>query len=211
MCRLLLVKSENEFEIKDYLERFASISKNSPEFQGHGWGLAYCSTNKWCFYKDIKPIWKDDLSRFGTATLLVVHARSAFKDEGIVVENNMPFYDKRFIFIFNGELQGVKIKQEGRIGAEKIFNFIKRQYNSNLKSALKDAVKTISKRTRYIKAMNIIIVDRKTKQVCASTLFNEREKYFTLHFKSEDKLMICSKEFDDTWRRLENGTVRCFE
>ncbi len=57
---------------------------------------------------------------FPTTKRLIVHARSAFQDKDIVVENNMPFYDDKYIFIFNGELNGVKIKSDGRIGAEKI-------------------------------------------------------------------------------------------
>jgi len=36
----------------------------------------------------------------------VAHARSAFEDKDIVVENNMPFTDGERVFIFNGELRG---------------------------------------------------------------------------------------------------------
>ncbi len=80
----------------------------------------------WKFYKSINPVWQDDFSRFGKTSLLVAHARSAFEDRDIVIENNMPFFDGRTVFIFNGELRGVKIRAEGRIGAEKIFNYIRR-------------------------------------------------------------------------------------
>ncbi len=47
----------------------------------------------------------------------------------------MPFYDDQFIFIFNGELRGVRIKADGRIGAEKIFNFIKRFNSDNMQAS----------------------------------------------------------------------------
>jgi len=129
MCRLLYVNSKNDFDVNTYLTRFAEISQKSREYQGHGWGFAYWQNGKWNYYKNVKSIWEDDLSQFGNSTRLIAHARSAFKDEGIVVENNVPFYDDKNIFVFNGELRGVKIKEEGRIGAEKIFNYIKRGRN----------------------------------------------------------------------------------
>ena len=137
MCRLLFVKSKTEFNISDHLKIFSEICKNSKEFQGHGWGCSYIVNDDWVHYKNIKPIWEDDTTHFPSTKRLIVHARSAFQDKDIVVENNMPFYDDRHIFIFNGELNGVKIKADGRIGAEKIFNFIKRFDNGNMFNAIK--------------------------------------------------------------------------
>ena len=82
-------------------------------------------------------MWDADTRQFPASRLFLVHARSAYRDEGIVVENNMPFYDEDAVFIFNGELHGVRIKEEGRIGAEKIFRVIKRFYRSDLGQALR--------------------------------------------------------------------------
>ena len=90
MCRLLLIKSESEFEIKPFLENFSLISQNSVEYQGDGWGCTYLENNEWVRYKNIKPVWEDDLTKFGKSKLFIAHARSAFKDEGITVDNNMP-------------------------------------------------------------------------------------------------------------------------
>ena len=125
MCRILWVRSEKPIEITDHLKHFASISRDSNEYQGHGWGCAWIENGLWKIYRNIKPVWEDDLSSFGTTNLLLAHARSAFRDEGIEVENNMPFFDGKKVFIFNGELKGVRIREQGRIGAEKIFNYIK--------------------------------------------------------------------------------------
>lgn len=72
----------------------------------------------------------------------------------------MPFFDNNFIFIFNGELRGVKINAEGRIGAEKIFNFIKRFHYDDMKSAMEKSINIIINRSKYIRAMNIIIIDK---------------------------------------------------
>lgn len=214
MCRLLIVKSEKEFNPKKYLEKFSKISKNSEEYQGHGWGCSLLRSLKneipeWSHYKNIKPIWEDDLTKFPKTKMLIAHARSAFENKGITVENNMPFHDEKYVFIFNGELKGVRIKEKGRIGAEKIFNYIKRFNRGNMLKAIKKAVEIIKKRTRKLKAMNIIISDGK--KVYVSTNFNERPKYFTLHKKKGKDLIICSEPLDNKkWTSIKNNTTKVF-
>jgi len=209
MCRLLLVKSDREFAIADQLVRLAHIAKNSKEFQGHGWGCGYRENGSWRHYKSIAPIWEDDFSRFGASKLLLAHARSAFKDEGVVVENNMPFYDDRHVFIFNGELRGVRIAEQGRIGAEKIFNFIKRFDHGSMLEALQRGTDLIRKRTKYVRAMNIIMADEQ--RAYLASIFNEDPDYFTLHYsQDEGRLIVASDPLpgDERWGKIANGTVR---
>jgi hypothetical protein len=55
--------------------------------------------------------------------------------------------------------RGVKIREEGRIGAEKIFNYIRRFDYGDTQQALIRAVGIIKKRTRHIRGMNIIMVN----------------------------------------------------
>ena len=214
MCRLLYVNSKNDFDVNLYLAKFAEISQKSREYQGHGWGCAYLQEGEWKYYKNVNPIWECDLSILGSSTRLIAHARSAFRDEGIVVENNMPFYDDKYIFIFNGQLSGVKIKEEGRIGAEKIFNYIRRFDKGNIREALERATEIIKKKSSYIRAMNIILVDEKAAYV--SSHFNEDEEYFTMKNKwMEDSLAICSEQFEDEhgWQPIENNSLmeyKCF-
>jgi predicted glutamine amidotransferase len=212
MCRLLYVKSKNQFEIIHYLQYFAQIAKNSKEYQGHGWGLAYLCHEKWRIYKNLKPIWEDNLSGFGTTRLLLAHARSAFQNEDISVDNNMPFYDNNYVFIFNGELQGVRIKEKGRIGAEKIFNYIQRFNSQNILLSIEKGLEILEKRVRYIKAINFIIADKKDAYVVS--YFNEDNDYFTMHYKqTQYHLVICSEKLDETddWIAIENKTIRKFE
>ncbi|MCB0730182.1 MAG: hypothetical protein KDC88_04035 [Ignavibacteriae bacterium] len=211
MCRLLFVESTTEFKIEDHLNIFAGICKNSKEFQGHGWGCSYLQNGNWEHYKNISPIWEDNLTQFPSSTRLIVHARSAFQDKDIRVENNMPFYDDENIFIFNGELHGVKIKAEGRIGAEKIFNFIKRFDNGDMNNALSKGVEIIIKRSDYVKAMNIIIANKD--QVFVSSNFNEEEEYFTMSYiKDDDQLIICSVPYsnENGWIKIENNFTGVF-
>ncbi|NOX65854.1 MAG: hypothetical protein GXO85_08655 [Chlorobi bacterium] len=213
MCRLLFVQNKKQkFSIGEHLSKFASIAKNSMEYQGHGWGCSYLKNNEWVHYKNIKPIWEDDLEQFGTSNRLIAHARSAFEDKDIAVENNMPFHDDKYVFIFNGELRGVKIKANGRIGAEKIFNFIKRFDEKGMKYALPKGVEIINKRTSYLRAMNIIIAEKN--KVHYSSLFNEDPEYFQMHYKhSADELVICSEVYPDEseWNKIANNSNGVFK
>jgi glutamine amidotransferase len=211
MCRLLLVKSETDFSITQELKRLAIIAEHSKEYQGHGWGCAYRENGAWKHYKNIKPIWQDDLAAFGQTKLLLAHARSAFKDEGIAVENNMPFYDERRVFIFNGELRGVRLAEQGRIGAEKIFNFIKRFDHGDLLAALKRGTEVIQKRTKYIRAMNILMADHRRAYV--ASIFNEDPDYFTMHWSQQRaKLIVASEPLpgEERWEKIASGTIREF-
>lgn len=211
MCRLLTVSSEKPFAITSHLKQFAHISKNSKEYQGHGWGCAYLDeSGDWKNYKNISPVWEDDLDAFGETTLLVAHARSAFEDKDIFVENNMPFFDGRTIFIFNGELRGVKVRAEGRIGAEKIFNYIRRFDKGNTHAALEKATAIIKKRSRYIRGMNIVMVN--TEGIFVSSYFSEDETYFTLHYREGRELIICSAPYPskDNWQKIANNSMRAW-
>lgn len=211
MCRLLFVQSINAFEISNHLTQFADIAMNSKEYQGHGWGCSYLFKKKWIHYKNILPIWEDDFKQFPKSNRLIVHARSAFEDRDIAVDNNMPFFDKNYIFIFNGELRGVRIKAEGRIGAEKIFNFIKRFDKFGMEIALQKGIEIIINKSSYIRAMNIIIAE--LDRVYYSSLFNEDEEYFQMYYKqSPDEIIICSEVYPNEtgWSKIENKSSGVF-
>ena len=212
MCRLLLVKSKNQFETSEYLKKFAAVAQNSKEFQGHGWGCAFLKNGAWEIYKNVNPIWADQLDAFPQTSLLLAHARSAFRDEGIVVENNMPFFDGKYVFIFNGELHGVKIKETGRIGAEKIFNYIKRFDKGDFRTALKKGVQIIQKRSSFIRALNLMIAD--SEKVYLNSLFNADFEYFTMHQKKINHGIIVSSEpfpNETGWEKIANHTTEVIE
>ncbi len=208
MCRILYARAETPFSIEALLTPFAELARSSREFQGHGWGCAWRSDGNWPQYHDIRPVWEDDLNQFGNTRLLLVHARSAFRDEGIAVENNMPFSDGDSVFIFNGELRGVRIKSQGRIGAEKIYNYIRRFDEGDPCAATEKAVEIIKKRSRYIRAMNIILSDGD--RSCLSSSFSEDPDYFQMHQKHDGDLhLVCSQAFtgDPGWSRIDNNTT----
>ena len=208
MCRILYARAETQFSIADLLAPFAKLSRHSREFQGHGWGCAWREHDGWHQYHDIRPVWEDNLEQFGHTHLLLVHARSAFRDEGIVIENNMPFSDGESVFIFNGELRGVRIKSEGRIGAEKIYNYIHRFDKGDKCQATNKAVEIIKKRSAYVRAMNIILSDGE--QSCLSTSYSEDPEYFQMHQKHHQDLhLVCSQPFagDSDWSTIANNTT----
>ena len=209
---MLLVHSKKAFAVSEHLKPFAEISKNSREYQGHGWGCAYLLDGDWRIYKSILPIWEDDLSRFGGTTLLMAHARSAFRNEGITVENNMPFRQGDLVYIFNGELRGVRIREQGRIGAEKIFRTILRYHRGDFFKAMKQAIDVLSKRCAYVRAMNMIVSDKQN--IYLSCLFNENPDYFTLRMKRHGAaLVVCSEPYlgQNDWKDIPNRSVEVME
>jgi len=206
MCRILYARAEQEFSIPELLENFAGVARNSSEYQGHGWGCAWRVRGQWRQYHAIKPVWEDDFTEFGKTSLLLVHARSAFRDEGIVIENNMPFSDGDSMFIFNGELRGVRIKSQGRIGAEKIYNYIRRFDKGDKLAAMTRAVDIIHKRSAYVRAMNIVLSDGM--ETFVSSSYSENPDYFQLHQKRSAGLhLLCSQPFadDSGWSRIDNN------
>ena len=55
-----------------------------PGLPGARLGDAYRDVaNQWVHYKNIMPIWDDDTHQFPASRLFLVHARSAYRDEGM--------------------------------------------------------------------------------------------------------------------------------
>ena len=129
MCRFLMMRSDAPFETAEVLATFRRKCRESVEYQGHGWGAAWRAAGIWFRHKSLTPIWEDRFEIPKEVGFLIVHARSAFKDTGITIENNMPFYRDERAFVFNGELRGVRLRVPGRIGAEKVFHLIERAVN----------------------------------------------------------------------------------
>ena len=227
MCRLLCVRSDvagdlrrgEGFDMHPHLAAFAQLARESREYQGDGWGCAWIADGGWRIHRHISPVWEDTTRPSGRTTLLLAHARSAFRGEGIRVENNLPFFDGERAFIFNGELHGVRIRERGRIGAEKVFNFVKRFGADEMGVALERGVDAIRRRTRYVRAMNVIVADA-ARRVHYATRFSEDPAYFQMHAARGDGVRIlCSAPYPDSagkgvgrgsWTAVPNGTIGVF-
>lgn len=195
MCRLLCVRGDEPFEVRPHLAAFAKLARASREYQGDGWGCAWIEDGGWRVHRDVSPVWEDPDRPDGRTTLLLAHARSAFRGEGIRVENNMPFLDGTRAFIFNGELHGVRIRERGRIGAEKVFNFIQRFGGGDMGVALDRGLDAIARRTRYVRAMNVVVADVAGRVHFASR-FSEDPDYFQMRVaEMEGARVLCSEPY----------------
>lgn len=207
MCRLLAVRSVDAIATVDLLQPFASMARASREYQGDGWGCAWWTGERWERYRTTTPVWDDDLTRFGARHQFVAHARSAFRNEGIEEANNMPFVDARRAFVFNGELRGVRISEEGRIGAEKLFNLFGR-IDPRDRGEWRRAVDNVTARTRYVRALNF--VSATPGQFAVASVFNEDADYFTMAIRRDPGVvMIASEPLDGFggWAPVPNGSV----
>lgn len=212
VCRLLAVIARTPIDVCYHLEAFTRVCTSSPEYQGHGWGYAVLRDGAWEHYRSVTPIWDDGSRPGGDVQVLLAHARSAFRDEGIVVENNMPFVDGQQAFIFNGELHGVRLPVEGRTGAERLFRFLHRPSAFHTPEAVSRALRILKSRTAHIRACNFIIAD--TTAVTVHSLFAGEAGYFTLHrHTTPDTLTICSAPYDDgdpRWSPMIQDNVEIF-
>jgi len=211
MCRLLAVHDLHPFAIGSLLKPLAQISSASCEFQGDGWGCAWTSGGEWRIYRSIRPIWDDNLEQFGSARLLLAHARSAFRNEPPDVNHNMPFLAGADAFIFNGELRGVSLQAEGRIGAEKLLNFLRRFRGGDRRECLLRALASVKRKSRYIRAMNFVLADANALYIHA--LFGENPAYFTLHKKlAGTQFIVCSEPFpgESGWNSMPNNCLEVY-
>ena len=207
MCRLLAVQSLDAIPVVDLLQPFAAMARASREYQGDGWGCAWWTGERWERYRTTTPVWDDDLTRFGAQRQFVAHARSAFRNEGIEEAHNMPFVDARRAFVFNGELRGVRMSEEGRIGAEKLFNLFGR-IDPKGRDEWRRAVDGVVARTRYVRAMNF--VSATPGRFVVASVFNEDPDYFTMAIRRDPGVVMIASEplagFEG-WAPVPNGSV----
>jgi glutamine amidotransferase len=154
----------------------------------------------------LSPIWDDDAELADEVDFLVVHARSAFRDEGIVVENNMPFYRGDRVFVFNGELQGVRLRVPGRIGAEKVFHLIQERDEGDLDAAVASADRLLVAKSDRVRALNLALTDGD--DIYASCRYDESPDYFTLHYREGDIAAVCSAPLDASFMPMASGERR---
>lgn len=212
MCRLLAIRSPVPIDVEHHLGTFSELCRVSPQYQGHGWGCSVWRGDRWETYTTVRPIWQDDFRPKVDGHVLLVHARSAFRDQDIVVENNMPFARGPRAFLFNGELHGVNLAVPGRTGAHKIFQLLSNLGDKPIEESVQTCVNVIKRRSAHIRACNFILAEGN--DLCVHSLFDGEEDYFTMHWKETGgELVISSVRYpgeEDRWSPLPNGAVRRF-
>jgi predicted glutamine amidotransferase len=206
MCRFLVLRSSREFDPSPIMSDFKERCRRSSEYQGHGFGVTLRASGLWERRRCLAPIWEDTEALPAGVDVLMVHARSAFRNEGIDIENNMPFYRGDLSFVFNGEIRGIRLKAPGRIGAEKLFHLILERQRSGLPDAIGAVDRLVRSRSQYVRAMNVAITDGSA--IYAHCRFSERPDYFTLHFREGDLGGVSSEPLDGSFRPMENGETR---
>jgi len=181
MCRFLAVIAPTPFDPLPWIPPFADRCRRSQEYQGHGWGVACWTGEGWENHRTLDPIWEAALPSLVPTTSLLVHARSAFRNEGIEVTNNMPFVEDDLAFAFNGELRGVRLRTPGTTGAARLFRLLRSfrgPDSEQLGSALLRLNRVIGRRTDHLRALNLAVGDGEAFWV--SSAFSEDPAYFTL-------------------------------
>jgi predicted glutamine amidotransferase len=153
------------------------------------------------------------------STLVLVHARSAFRNERIVVENNMPFVEGGVAFAFNGELRGVRLQAPGDTGAWRLFHLLRRFSASAAgdgEAALRRLDQVVGARTEYVRALNVVASDGE--RVWVNARHSEDPDYFTLWQgslpgPSGPVTLVSSERFEaggpeaPTWWPVPNGST----
>jgi predicted glutamine amidotransferase len=182
VCRLLLLRSAEPNDAAPWVRSFSERCRASDEYQGHGWGFASWVNGAWQHSRSIRPIW-EETHELPPSRLTLVHARSAFRNEGIVVENNMPFVDGGLAFAFNGEIRGVKLAAPGATGAAKLLSLFTRfrDVGGGDSGAALDRLNTVvTRRSEHVRALNVMVSDGRS--VWTNSHFAADEAaYFTLH------------------------------
>ncbi len=216
MCRILALRSDADVDVAPWLAAFRSACRSSPEYQGHGWGVTWREGDGWRTHRVVTPIWDDDFVPPPTR-LAMVHARSAFRNEGIVVENTMPFVGERFVFAFNGELRGVRLRVPGATGAARLHTLTERfaAAGDDPEDALRRLDTVIRARTEYVRALNVVASDGD--DLFVHCRYAEDPEYFTLRRARVDRGpgldVVCSEPVRPEhvvpeWTPIGNGETQ---
>jgi predicted glutamine amidotransferase len=218
MCRFLILKSKKLLKPEFFLQKFALKCRQSKaldgDWQGDGWGIGYKVNKEWKVYKSLRPIWreKEVFSSFPKTCLFTVHARSAFGDTKGVLEFNQPFIKDDCLFVFNGNIKGVRLRKvvKGKIGAQKIFNlFLYFLKNNSLKAALKKTEALLLQNSSFVYGLNIGVVF-KDKVYALCQFQSKDENYFSLRFfnGSDFKIIASESILNSGFVKIKKGKVK---
>lgn len=218
MCRFFALRAQTPIDPVPWVASFAERCEFSKEYQGHGWGVSWWDGRRWRRYRSVRPIWEDVPEELPASPLVLVHARSAFRNEGIVVGNNMPFLGDDLAFAFNGELRGVRLSVPGETGAAKLFELLRRfraAEDVEVVDALRRVDRVVTARTEYVRALNTVVSDGR--DLWAGSRYSEDPEYFTLWHAWLPKLAggtaaVSSERFDASgyvpnWRPMPHGEI----
>lgn len=214
MCRILMVRSNEKMSITTLLNDFAAMCKNSQEWQGDGWGVSWkLEDRSWKVEKSLKPIWEDKekFDQIPQSNMFIVHARGAsFPSQKGDIGFNQPYVDDDLCFVFNGELYGVSIKAEGKIGAQKIFSLIKKYLDKDdPKKTLIMIQDLLINNSKGILGLNVgFVLDDNFYVSCYFGDDNKKDYYTVRYFENKTQTIICSEKISNfPWKNIGKGEV----
>lgn len=223
MCRVLLANRPERFNAGEVLSAFADMCELSrtPEdndWQGDGWGVSWLNEDdNWQTLKSTMPIWEDK-NRFdevGLSKTFISHARSkSFEHNELNIDHNQPYTDNDLAYVFNGVMRGVALKAEGEIGAQKVFNILKKyRKNRSLVEAMAKLRDQINIATKELVATNIIATDKKIASVLCNH-WGKTSDYHSINYSlTESENIICSESLDlkdRSWSKMQNQQILSF-
>ncbi len=204
MCRFLLSKFSEQSNPIDLLIDFAQMCRESKSLdgddQGDGWGLAYQNNGQWQHVASLDPIWQDlDLLReIPKTNFIVAHARSAsFPHQRGIIEYNQPFISGEYVFVFNGMIKGVELKNPvpGKIGSQKIWHLIQTELKKSIfpAQALKNVFHYLQSNSKEIVALNVALASTDDFWTLCSYKKSSNNYYQLQQFENKKIKIVCSE------------------
>ncbi|MFO7881167.1 MAG: class II glutamine amidotransferase [Kosmotogaceae bacterium] len=196
MCRMMVIKSKETMEIKDYfysLSKMARTGKNNPHGDGYGYIL---STSDFVeCKKETTPIWEGNFSSTKCCFALI-HARKASPGYKVNIRHVHPFLcdmnGKTFAFMHNGTIYGTK-ENENIIDSQYYFSIVIEYLNSYLPGeALKKAALEIEDQYKYT-SLTSVLTDLNRVWALKHNNF-EKDSYYNLFFNDNGNTQIISSE-----------------
>jgi glutamine amidotransferase len=216
MCRILAFRADDRIDAGHWLTSFAEACRDSREDQSHGWGVAWRDESGWRRYRSLEAVWETSFELPHTR-LAIAHARSAFRDEGIELPNNMPFLRDELAFAFNGELRGVRLNAPGQTGAARLEHLLHRftaAQENDVSAGLRRLDTVAHARSEYVRALNVVVSDGSA--LFAHCRYGEDPEYFALHHRvvgGADRIGVVSSDpiglgdVGGRWQPMANGTT----
>ncbi|MCA9385207.1 class II glutamine amidotransferase [Candidatus Dojkabacteria bacterium] len=221
MCRILAVQKTTPTQPQKLLYSFAEMCKKSRtpdgDRQGDGWGIAWLDeATTWKSYKSTSPVWEDTkiFEQLPETRLFIVHARSkSFETDSVDEAFNQPYLSNTIACAFNGELHGVMIPAEGKIGAEKIFSLVQKYKSENLTTTLQKLNQQLDIGVKEVIGSNIVVSDSSALYALCKH-WGKTPDYHTIRYIHDSQTTIICSEIitleginNSVWKEMSNGEV----
>ena len=219
-CRMLI--GTGKLPLASLLDNFTLMAQNNNERHEHwgdpdylqrdGWGVVTGKAERYEYYKNPVPCWKDpkflDLYRLDL-DFIMLHARKASPGTAVEYEFTHPFQEGGWYFCYNGTVYKLGTQERG--DAQQLFSLILQEL-AQCQNITRAITKTVKSLTDY-SALNFMMANGEC--IYVLNMYGKRGEetpdYFTLRYLQADgytvvaseRLPGCGKE----WKKMSNGTL----